>query len=406
LSTDGLRGKRVLLTGGRAPAALEMARLLAAAGCEVIAAESTRHHLCRVSRSVKRSCRVPSPAADPAAFADALEEIIAQEGIHSLIPTCEELFFVAASRERLGSQCAVFTAPLAQLQRLHSKAEFIRTAGRLGFNVPMTVRISKPEEWRDFAHSSSFRDMLSSGGCVLKPEYSRFAAKVRIATSRQELVEAASELGTGHYPWVAQQYIGGREICTYSIVHDGKVTAHAAYASELSAYGGASVYFEPLRHPAAQAWAARFAELERFTGQLAFDLIEQEDGSLMPIECNPRTTSGIHLLAGNPGIAEALLLPQASSASAPVEPRPDKRVMLALPMLAAGLSGRLRGKPGRHWLPRWLGAGDATFRWSDPRPALEQLLLARELQRTARRRGLSLIEAATCDIEWNGRELV
>lgn len=33
----------------------------------------------------------------------------------------------------------------------------------------------------------------------------------------------------------------------------------------------------------------------RFTGQIAFDFIEESDGTIRAIECNPRATSGITL---------------------------------------------------------------------------------------------------------------
>ncbi|OXM82921.1 ATP-grasp domain-containing protein [Paenibacillus rigui] len=406
---EKVRGSKVLLTGGRAPAALEMARLLAAAGCEVIAAESAAHHLCRVSRAVKRSYRVPGPAEDPASFIAALEAVIRQEAIDWLIPTCEELYFIAAGYERLSQQCRVFTAPLAQLRKLHSKWHFIRSAEHHGFSVPKTVRIQSAAQWQELVHSGCLEDMLAGGGCVLKPEYSRFAAKVRMVKSRKELLASVSELQAPLsfpcYPWVAQQYIAGREICTYSIAHQGRLTAHAAYASQYAVNGGANVYFEPLDHPAVREWVSRYTALEEFHGQIAFDFIETDDGRLYPIECNPRTTSGLHLLAGELGLASALLAPEALGSADVVQPSQGVSSMLAVPMLAIGLSGGVSWAAAPAWLRKWLRAKDVTFRWLDPRPSLEQLPMLLDMRRTAVRRGLSLIEASTCDIEWNGCEL-
>ena len=53
--------KRVLLTGGRAPATLDLARHLHHAGCEVFVAESVRYPICRGSNSIKELIMVPSP---------------------------------------------------------------------------------------------------------------------------------------------------------------------------------------------------------------------------------------------------------------------------------------------------------------------------------------------------------
>ncbi|CAG7642018.1 hypothetical protein PAESOLCIP111_04294 [Paenibacillus solanacearum] len=396
------RGCKVLITGGRAPAALELARLLAAAGCVVIAAESAAHHLCRTSRFVKRSFRVPPPADEPASFVAALEAIIREEKIDWLIPTCEELFVIASARDRLSSWCRVFTAPLGQLRRLHSKWQFIRHAEALGFAVPKTVLIPSAADWHEFARSGDLEEMLAAGGCVLKPEYSRSAAKVRIARSREEA--EAAKLDPRSFPWVAQQYIAGRGICTYSIAHRGRLTAHAAYAAQYQVNGGANVYFETLTHPAVLAWVSRYTAMDRFHGQIAFDFIETEEGKLFPIECNPRTTSGIHLLAGQPELLSALLRPEALHDKV-VQPMPGNRAMLSLPMLAVGLTGRLPWDACPAWLAKWLRAADVTFRWSDPLPCLEQLFMLLDMYRTAAAQHLTLIEASTCDIEWNGGEL-
>ena len=65
--------------------------------------------------------------------------------------------------------------------------------------------------------------------------------------------------------------------------------------------GGASYYFDPVEPELA-------IELERIattlaqgvTGQFACDLRRDPDGRLWLIECNPRATSGLHLLVHDP----------------------------------------------------------------------------------------------------------
>lgn len=405
-------GLKVLITGGRAPAALELARLLAAAGCEVHAAESVRHHLCRVSKAVVRSYAVPSPAREPERFIAALEEIVRREGIAWLIPTCEEIFYVSAGLERLSRICRVAAPPLEQLRRLHSKWEFIRRAQELGLSVPYTERVRSPQEWAQFtARIASSPEEVFRGGYVVKPEFSRFASKVRIVKpGRREAgategnwisEETAVRLEAESYPWVVQQFIPGRTLCTYSIAHEGRLAAHAAYAADYSVHGGASVYFEPLSHSGLLEWIRRFVRMERFTGQIAFDFIETERGELYAIECNPRTTSGIHLFRPKDGLAAALLHPEALGESV-IEPQPHARGMLGVPMLACGLTGSRSWPALAAWLSKYAAARDVVFRWSDPRPFAEQLFLLAELRRAASARKQTLMEASTGDIEWNG----
>lgn len=395
---------KVLITGGRAPVALEMARMLAAAGCEVHAAESLRFHLCRVSNAVASSSLVPSPASDTEGFLSGLERIVRREGIDWIVPTCEEVFYVSSGLERLGQICRVFAAPLGQLRRLHSKWSFIRRAEEFGFAVPTTRLITSPAEWSELIDSTMTE--WESGG-VLKPEFSRSGTKVRIirpapgkhGVSGSALHSTVPEESS--YPWVLQQYIHGRGLCTYSIVHEGKLAAHAAYAVSYSVRGGACYYFEPLYHPGLSEWVRTFARLERFTGQLAFDFIESEDGVLYPIECNPRATSGIHLFGREDRFADALFDPD-SLGDTVVEPKPSTRKMLALPMLALGWrnGGSRRGL--LTWLRKFASASDVVYRRDDPRPFREQLLLLNELRRIARARSLTIMEASTCDMEWNG----
>lgn len=412
------RRPKVLVTGGRAPAALELARLLAASGCEVHAAESLRFHLCRTSKAVARSHRVPSPARDPEGFIGGLERIVRGEGIDWIVPTCEELFYVSAGLGRLGRMCRVLAAPLPQLRRLHSKWEFIGRAERYGFAVPHTRLLRTARDWNEWAET--FADPPADGGqpefadgCVLKPEFSRSGSQVVYLPTRRHIAEALNSYvrGAGDSlkpppyadgrAWVAQRLLRGRPVCTYSVVHEGRLAAHCAYAAAYSVGGGACVHFEPLAHPGLREWVRRFAELERFSGQLAFDFIEAEDGTCYPIECNPRATSGIHLFAGDERFASALLEPEPPN-GAIVEPLPSAKGMLALPMLLYGWRG-VRSRDGwRAWLKRLVSTPDVVFRRADWRPFREQLPMLNELRRIAAAEGKTLVEATTGDIEWNG----
>lgn len=413
---------KVLLTGGRAPVALEMARLLAAAGCEVHAAESVKHDLCEVSNAVASSSKVPSPAYDPNGFLNGLERIVKRVGIDWIVPTCEEIFYISSGLERLEPLCRVFAPPLEQLRRLHSKWRFNRRAEELGFAVPATRLLSTSLEWRRLlepepvALPSDEWVAEWANGFVLKPEFSRSGTHVRYIRpkadknggmecdafpprhNQERHARIAEEI---RFPWVAQQYIRGRGLCTYSIAHEGELTAHAAYAVSYSVRGGACFYFAPVYIPALTEWVRTFARLERITGQIAFDFIETEDGRLYPIECNPRTTSGIHLFDAQDRIVDALLVPDSLDGTL-VEPRPSARKMLALPMLALGWKGAGARGGLRSWLRDFASARDVVYRRNDPRPFRQQLLMLNEFRRIARAHGITMMEASTRDIEWNG----
>ncbi|RAV01956.1 ATP-grasp domain-containing protein [Paenibacillus sp. YN15] len=398
------RRRNILLTGGRAPCTLELARAFHAAGHRVLVAESARRHLCRVSRAVEQSFAVPPPNGETASFLEALEAIVTREGVDVLIPTCEEIFFVAKGLERLKRHCAVWAAPIEELGELHNKWRFAALARRLGLSVPETRLIANREEWLAYAEGQRSEESL-----VLKPVYSRFASRVLFLSSndsaaqrRQILSRVMPDLSP-EAPWVAQRRIEGRHLATYSIAYEGELVAHGAYPCRYRIGQGATVYFEPIRHEPSLEWVRKLVKAIGFTGQIAFDFIEEEGGGLYALECNPRATSGVHLFGGNAGLVQAFLQPEAlRSAGVLVEPAGQAGSMLTVPMLAAGLSGIRSLRQLRGWAKDFHAARDAVFHRTDMGPAIEQLRVLREAWRTGKTHGISLTEATTIDLEWNG----
>ncbi len=382
----------VLITGGRAPVALDLARLLHAAGHRVIVAESLPRHLCARSRAVARSYRVPAPNPDRAGFVAALARIVREERVDLLLPTCEEVFHVAAGRAVLDPLCEVFTAPLDQLRRLHSKLDFIRSLAARGVAVPETWELTSGEDLQALWGRLGAGERL-----VFKPVFSRFAVDVAFATAGEALPAIAPTLAR---PWVAQRFVAGRALCTYGIARGGRLLAHAAYDAEFTAGQGASISFRPLAHAGLRAWVADFVAAERFTGQLAFDFIEAPDGTLYPLECNPRATSGVHLFTPEDGLDRALL--GHDPPADPIEPRPAAAAVLALAMWLYALPAVRTPAQAGAWLARMGGARDAIFRWDDPLPFLSQFAVFGHLVAAGLHDGTSALAASTRDIEWNG----
>ncbi|MEZ4463545.1 MAG: carbamoylphosphate synthase large subunit [bacterium] len=335
--------KTVLLTGGRAAATLELARMLKGRGVRVIMAEHIGWHLSRFSRAIHRHYRVPWPTRDLEGFISALEAIIQAEAVDLVIPTCEEIFHIARRRARLAARCAVYAADLDALVRLHHKGRFIDAARRAGLAVPATTVCTDAD---------SLRAALR-GPVVLKPAWSRFAARTILLPEghRGEPLPTPSPAD----PWLVQQLIPGRVLCTWGLCHAGRLVAYAAYETRFTLGLGASASVEMLDHPALEAWMARLVEEESFTGQLGLDLIEAADGTLYGIEANPRVTSGLHLFAHDPRLLDRFWTPDAPRLK-PVGGRP---AMLGISMLLALRRQRTRrdraawwdgsGRSGRSW---------------------------------------------------------
>lgn len=365
----------VLITGGRAPVALDLARKFARSGVRVVVAESSRAQLCARSAAVAVSHRVPPPNRAPEAFADALADIVKLEGVRLVVPTCEEIFWVARGRKRL--PCEVLAEPLGTLRALHSKWEFVQLAKGFGLPVPETVLVTSQDDLVGVRRPF-----------VLKPVFSRFGTKVRV-------VRGNIALRAGEGPWVAQELLDGEQICTYSVAVKGRVVAHAAYAVEFTA-SGACVSFEPVEHAEVDAWVTRFVERTGFSGQIAFDFMAGD--RVVPMECNPRATSGVHLLGDE--LAGVLLgdLPDE-----PLRPAPGARAMIGLAMLGFGLAGVRSWPELRRWASVVSSTDDVIAVKGDRGPFVAQfgVLWENWIRSLWTRR--SLIECSTYDIEWDGR---
>ena len=122
---------RILLTGARAPVTLDLARHFHRAGHEVHLADSMRWPVSRPTRAVRRTFRVAQPALAPGRFIDDLLSIVRRHKIDLVVPTCEEIFFLAAHLDRFAGLVPVFAEPLARLAPLHDKWQFARQVAEL-----------------------------------------------------------------------------------------------------------------------------------------------------------------------------------------------------------------------------------------------------------------------------------
>ncbi|MDZ7630708.1 MAG: hypothetical protein U5K74_04915 [Gemmatimonadaceae bacterium] len=361
----------VLLTGARAPATLELARLCARAGHQVHVADMPRWHVCRGSRLLSGVHRLPAPRDGHGLFAAALERLVTRHRIDVIVPTCEEVFHLAAVAPLLSAR--VVCEPRDRLAALHDKWRFIAACADAALETPVTTLL------RDGA--ATLR-RLPAGRYALKPRFSRFATRVHVWSTGEPLPPVALSAD-----WIAQEFLPGQALCTWSVATRGRITAHATYAVDATAGArGAAISFHSVRHAAILQWVRTFVAHHALSGQFAFDFIESERG-LRAIECNPRLTSGVHCFRGMPAVADRLLRAHPDD-DALLEPPEGRHFRSRLALLTYG---RLRGH----------GAGllDAD---DDPWPRRLQLLAWGHLLARAAWRRADPRTVSTMDIEWNG----
>lgn len=380
---------RVLFTGGRSPATLALLRLFAQAGhhCEV--AESLQPNLAGASRFCAKNHTVGPPRQEPGRFIADLARIVRQQRIELLIPTCEETFYVSRHRRELeAAGCRVFTPTIDVLTNLHSKYQFNQLLRALKLPAPSTERIT------DAARLAAL--LPEWGEIVLKPEFSRFASSVLLKPTAEEIRLKVHP--TPKTAWVLQEFLPGRQYCSYSVAHNGRLQAHSVYPTIYAMGPGATIYFESVEIPEIEAIVSKLVASLDYSGQISFDFIHSQD-QYYPIECNPRTTTGTFLFASADDLPRAF--GQDLSIGPPLKPRNRQPVVLTLPMLLYALPADLRRAP--KILADILAARDPLMTLSDFRPFMAQFGLMGKTLRRARQLKTGMMAASTYDIEWNGQ---
>ena len=288
----------VLILGARAPAALEWARAFDACGWRVTVADSLAWPLARASRAAHAFVRLPEPRTQPGAWIEALRGHVLREGVDWVLPTCEEVFYLAHGRAHL--PCAVATSDFALLHALHDKHRFAQASAAWPIAAPPTQRLDSTAALRALAPQA--RDW------VFKPVYSRFASRTRIQPSADAL---RAIVLTPDQPWVAQRFVAGREHCSFSLLTGGRLMAHAVYRPRHRVGRGSGIWFEVDDPPAVRDFVEHFGRATGYSGQVGFDFIEGADGRWHVLECSPRATSGVHLFDDQPQALVSALLGEA-----------------------------------------------------------------------------------------------
>jgi predicted ATP-grasp superfamily ATP-dependent carboligase len=384
--------KTVLVTGARSPAALEICRGLQASGSRVIAADSLFFPICRFSNAIDRSVRIAPPRQQPNDFVRDLNRIIAEEKIDIIIPTCEEAFHLALHREKIN--CEIFVSDIAQLSRFHDKYRFLDSARPYGISIPKTEVLDSHTALEDVFKTSMIHGERVDA-LVFKRVYSRFAEGTLVKPTTEQLNKIKP---SPQNRYVAQEFIPGDEFCCYAIAVEGKLKAISIYRPVYRAGMGAGIFFEPQNQPQVEQFVRAFVGAHTFTGQISFDFITGYDGDTYVIECNPRATSGVHLLDKDTdwnGMFGIGLEDEDHCHTPRMEPK-----MIALAMLTYGL----RASKIRSFLADWKRARDAIYRGSDILPAIGQMATMSEFLIRAAKYSISPLAATTHDIEWNGND--
>jgi ATP-grasp domain len=382
--------RTLLLTAGRGTYALALARRFHSEGYRVLVADAWPHTLCRYSSAVWRYYHVPSPARQTSAWLDRVWEISQSQSVDLIVPIYEEVFYLAQAKAARQDGPPLFAPSFETLIGMHDKWLFVEKVRELGLPAPKTTRLaSRDDLLRAFAEREGSQT-------VYKPVYSRFAAQTIVRPPGIEALEGVEPSQTR--PWIAQEYLPGRPFATFTIAHRGRIAAHATYATDFCHNFGPTVVYRRIEHRAICEWVRTFLDAVKYTGQVGFDFIEDANGRIAAIECNPRLTGGMYLLKDDPRFASAYFDP----ATGPIDAVRGRSYTFRF-WLFWTLFRHTESFPGTaEWCRQFFGARSTNeFLWSDPLPRLMGPVLTMGVAAAGFQNGIGAREMVTRDFEWS-----
>lgn len=367
--------RTVLLTLGRLPKALDIARSFAMNGWSVVIAEPFKRHLAGASNSVAKSFQVTAPAISKRRYLEELAAIIAAENVELVVPVSEETMHVTFLRELVPERVRIFTMPPEALLPAYDKHGFIHLAQAAGVSVPETHAIGTP----------GAAALAAGGPVVVKPVHSCSGRGVRILPQGGPLPDESGS--------VVQRFIAGEVHSSCSVAHEGRVLSTVIYRGALFS-GSVAIAFERVVNPVLfERWIEDFVRHVNWSGFISFDFVLDAEGVPHGIECNPRTTSGLHFFETG-DLAPAIL-----------EARPPRhRDALRLQQFYSCLTETQKSVLTPRQFPRNLRAllttPDVTWDAQDKRPFLTMTWTSWEIIQRAMKAGTTFGEVATLDVGW------
>ncbi len=357
--------KKVLITGGKMTKALQLARCFYQAGHEVSLVETHKYWLSghRFSNAVKGFYTVDAPEKDPAGYYQGLLNIVQKENIDIFIPVSSPVasYYDSVAGTLLTPYCEIMHFEPNMTKMLDDKFELCKQAQVLGLSAPQAFLITDPQEILefDFEKNQGRKYLLKS---IKYDSVSRLDMTKLPFEGMEDYVRSLPI--TKDNPWTMQEFITGKEYCTHSTVRKGKIRLHCC--SESSHF---QVNYEHIDKPEIYTWVEKFVKELNLTGQISFDFIQSEDGTIYPIECNPRTHSAITMFYNHPGVANAYL-DDGQTGDKPITPLADSKPTYWLYHEVWRLTGIRSLSDFQAWIKKITTGTDAIFQLNDPLPFL------------------------------------
>jgi predicted ATP-grasp superfamily ATP-dependent carboligase len=369
------RRVRVLLTEGSSLSARQSLYALGYARAIIdVCDPKPRFCLGRFSRYVRNCYRCPSFTADPAAYLQFLKDRVKTGDYDVLFPVHDQVYLLSRHRELLSSHLGLPVPGFGALERLQSKAEFVRLLAELHLPHPATVMIRTRRELEN----------VCSFPCYIKLAYSTAGCGVWSVRSAEECMRIADHLETtGHLSGASEILVQRPARGTLSVVQcvfqQGCLVAGHCYQARALGVGGSARARVGVTHPLVMQQLASLGAYLNWHGALTIDYL-WDPATKQPsyIDSNPRIGETFNASLSGVNLCAALVQTGLGKSVAPVKPgregvRTHSVVMNLLALAQAGARrGALLAELSRAWTHGGLYAGsqDEITRPRDDLPSL------------------------------------
>lgn len=286
----------VVVSDGESRPALAAVRSLGAAGAEVHVLAARSGSLAGVSRHARCEHRVPGAAADPAAWAEAVEALLQRMPNALLLPVTEASVGSVFAFD-LDRRHAVAAAPRDAYALAVDKHALLGRAAGLGIEVPHSTLVEEPAALEALPEGHTYP-------VVVKARRSRWLRDGRWHEGGVHLVRDAGELRQALCdPGLAagalvQEFVPGHGEGLFYLAQAGAVRARFAHRRlrEKPPSGGVSVLSECIvPDPGLDAAGERLLAGLGWNGVAMLEFRRTPDGRAVLMELNPRLWGSLQL---------------------------------------------------------------------------------------------------------------
>jgi predicted ATP-grasp superfamily ATP-dependent carboligase len=296
----------------------------------------------RYSRYVRACHRCPSFTTDPLGYVRFLRQRLREGAYDVLLPVHDQAYLLARCRDQLHRLAGLAVPDFATMDRLQSKAGFLRLLAELNLPHPPTV----------FVRDRPALEQACSYPCYIKQAYSTAGCGVWHVAGPEELRSVADLLEKmgmldGSHEILVQQPASGVLGVVQSVFQDGRLVAGHCSVARAIGVGGSGPACQSVHHPLVLQHLATLGAHLGWHGALAVDYLTDPEGRRPAyVDANPRLGEVFNATLSGVNLADLLVRVSLGQTVPTIPPgRAGVRTHTVLmTLLAAAQEGQSRGR--------------------------------------------------------------